>query len=529
MKHRPIVLIVLDGWGLSPSWGGNALSMNNPKNIDKLWRNYPHTILQALSVIQKDSCSGDSRLGHTMLGAGRKVQSIYEQINDQISSRQFFKNDNLLGAFEWAKNHNSNVHLLGLLSDGGVHAHFKHLSALLNLAHQVNFKKIFIDVVTDGIDTGPTDALRLIEPIENKIKELKIGNFNSITGRNFAMDRDGRWDKISKYFNTIVGGNGEKFSSIREAIVHSYKQGVSDEFIVPALIEKNGETTPIKDNDAIIFFNFREDRARELTQAFIEPNFKTFLWKPKQPKNLYFSTFINYQKDLPAKVIFSETHYEKTLPAILADADLRQLRVAESEKSAHVTYFFNGGQESPFPGEGRKIVPSPKVDNYDKIPEMSAAAVAKTVIKAVKGKKYDFILTNFANADSVAHTGNILAVGEAVKIVDKHVAEIVKTNHGGATIITADHGNAEQMINLNQNYHGDRETLHTLNPVPFILILPDNQKSEAKSSIGHSANALAKILEAHDTLADVAPTILELMGLPKPKEMDGHSLLNRLE
>ena len=526
-KYKPVVLIIMDGWGLSPSWGGNALMMNNPKNIDRLWRQYPHKILQALGAIEYGNVVGESRLGHLMLGAGRPVSGSHSIINRTIKDRSFFRNKVLKDAISWAKDKNSNLHLLGMISAGGVHSDVDHLLTLLELCHKENFDRVYIDAITDGIDSGPTDALKFIEKINHKIKELGTGHFSTINGRRFAMDRDEHWDRIRKAFESLTQGKGEKFETAEKAVSSNYRNGVTDEFIEPAVI---GTPTPIKENDSIIFFNFREDRAKQLAKIFVGKNFRAFLWKPKVPDNLYFATFGNYAEDLSLKIAFPSIVYKNGLSETLSESGFHQLKVAESEKASHVTSFFNGNNNGAYKFEERKIVSSPDVSSFDLRPEMSAEEVTRSVVKAIEAGKYDFILVNFANVDMVAHTGNIIAVGQAVQILDKAVQKIIDANlkvHG-ATIITADHGNAEQMINIDQNV-GERETLHTLNPVPFILITPDNKKNLLKISISYEPNALAKIIQAKDTLADVAPTILELLNIPKPKEMTGKTLIGRLE
>ena len=532
MEFKPIVLIILDGWGLSPSWGGNALAMNNPKNIESLWRFYPHAVLQALSTIVTDEIVGDSRLGHTLIGTGRNVLSNYAIISKTIKDRTFYRNETLLGAINWAKKNKSNLHFIGLVSDGGVHAHVNHLLALLQLAHEQNFNRVFVDCITDGTDSGPTDELRYIEKIEDKFKELGIGKFSSIGGRYYAMDRDEHWERITGYYNIITQTTGPVYSSAKKAVNINYGQGLNDEYIKPGLIaDEQGKLYPISSNDAVVFFNFREDRARELTRIFVDPKFGTMFNKPKRLEDLYFATFINYQKNLPVKVVFPDMDYRNSLSEIVSKAYLKQLKIAESQKTAHVTYFFNGGAEEPFIGEERKIISSPNVDSFDKVPEMSAKDITKTAISGIKSGKYDLIVINFANVDMVAHTGNIIATGQAVQALDKYVQEIVDTNlkAKGATIVTADHGNAEQMVQLKRSLANERETTHTLNPVPFILVTPKNRKDLMKSAVAAQANALSKIMTAKSTLADIAPTILELMGIPKPQEMTGHSLLNKLE
>ncbi|MDP2638750.1 MAG: 2,3-bisphosphoglycerate-independent phosphoglycerate mutase, partial [Candidatus Azambacteria bacterium] len=412
---KNVVLIVLDGWGLSPSWGGNALAMNNPKTIDSLWKNYPHAVLQALSVVSNSGPVCDSRLGHMLIGTGRKVESSLERINKSIRNRSFFRNETLLGAIRWAQENNSNLHLLGMISDGGVHSHINHLFALLELAKKKNFKRVYIDAITDGTDSGATDALRYIEKIQAKIKSTGVGSFSSIGGRAFGMDRDEHWDRTSRYQRALIDGKCEKYKTINEAVSANYRRGVNDEFIEPALIlQEDAKEIKIKANDAIVFFNFREDRARQLTRLFIDPHFKKFLWIPRKIEDLYFATFIDYEKKLPAKIVFPEADYNYTLSEILSERNLRQLKIAESEKYAHVTYFFNGGNEDAYPGEERKIISSPSVDSYANAPAMSAKKVGEEIVKAIKSKRYGLIMANFANVDMVAHTGNILAVGKAV-------------------------------------------------------------------------------------------------------------------
>jgi 2,3-bisphosphoglycerate-independent phosphoglycerate mutase len=531
-KYKSVVLIVLDGWGLSPSWGGNALVMNNPKKIDELWRTYPHTILQALGAIEYGNIIGESRLGHLMMGAGRTVSSFHTQIGEQIRSRKFYKNDTLNATFDYSKKNHSNIHFIGMVSDGGVHSDVDHLLALLEMAHRKDFKNVYIDAITDGIDSGPTVALSYIEKIQNKIKSVGIGQFSSIGGRDFAMDRDEHWDKIKKYYNTIIGNDKISYNSIEEAVSQNYREGRTDDYIEPGLIkDEEGKTNPIKDKDALVFFNFREDRFREIARVFLDQKFKKFLWHPKKIKDLYITTFIEYQKELAAKIVFPKKTYTNTLSEVLSRTGFKQIKLAESEKSTHVTSFFNGGREKPFRGEDIKIISSPNVKSFDTKPEMSAKPLAKAVIDAIKSKKYEFILVNFANVDMIAHTGNIIAVGQAVQVLDTLVSDIVKNNMsvGGVTMITADHGNAEQMVNINKKDSHERETLHTLNPVPFMLIVKEYKKNLIQTSVMAQPNTLSKIISASDNLADVAPTILEVMGIPKPQEMTGHSLLSRLE
>lgn len=530
-KSGPTILLILDGWGLSPSWGGNALAMNNPKNIDLLWRSYPHCVLQALSAISHGEVVGDSHLGHTMIGAGRVVESNMGRVNKAIENRYFYKNESLLGAINWAKRNNSNLHLLGLISEGGVHSHLDHLLALLNLCQREGFKRVYVDAITDGTDSGPTDALRYIEKLQTRFSELGLGTFSSVGGRHYAMDRDEDWEKIRKYYQILTEGSKVLAPSIEKAITENYRKGSNDEYIEPiSVAQASGEKIIIKNNDAVIFFNFREDRSKELTQLFLDQSFRKTFWRPKKLTDLYFATFVSYAPKLPAKVAFPEKIYPNTLSEVLSKANFKQLKIAESQKQAHVTSFFNGGEEEAWPGEERKIISSPRVVSFDLAPKMSAEAVAEVTIRGIKSNKYDFIVTNFANVDMVAHTGNIIATGLAIQEVDQQVAKIVEAGLRayGNIIITADHGNAEQMIELKKNLV-EEENSHTMNPVPFILITVRGQKNLIQSSLIHQSNALAKIIASKQTLADVAPTILEILKLPKPKEMTGRSLLNLLE
>lgn len=531
-KYKPVVLLILDGWGLSPAWGGNAMAMSKPENFNDYWRYYPHTILQALSETTYGKIVGESRLGHLMIGAGRQVAGMHNLINHEIKTGKFYSNKVLLDAIQWAKKNNSDLHFLGMISDGGVHSDFEHLIALLELARKENFTRVYVDAITDGIDSGPTDALKYIEKIQYQFSKYRIGQFSSVIGRKYAMDRDEHWDKIRLAYEVLTNDNASKADNINQVISDNYRKGLMDNEIIPSKLKlSDGSYKSIKSGDAVVFFNFREDRAKSLTRVFIEPKFGFFFWHPKKIDNLFFATFSNYQHNLPAKVAFTEPHYANSLSELVSKNNLRQLKIAESEKYSHVTSFFNGGREDAYPNEERKIVSSINIDSYDKKPEMSAKSITKACTLAIKSNRYDLIIVNFANVDMVAHTGNIQATGKAVQVLDKYIAEITEVNlkHKGATIITGDHGNAEQMINLNQQISKERETLHTVNPVPFILITPDNKKNIIKMALSVKPNSLDKILSSKKTLADVAPTILEIFGITKPQEMTGHSLINHLE
>lgn len=527
-KFRPIVLIILDGWGLSPAWGGNPIVMNNPENMTRLWREYPHKVLQAFTLVAgKFGVVGDSRLGHSTISAGRRLVQDYERISQSIADKSFFKNKVLKSAFSHCKKNNSNLHLVGLLSSTGVHSHLKHLEALLDMASRENFNRVYVDGITDGIDSGEFDAINFIEQIEQKFVRLNLGKFSSISGRYYAMDRDRDYQKNLKVYEAIVRGKAPTEQDPVAALTKGYKNGLTDFTTIPTLCGLT-EKINISENDAVIFFNFRSDRSFQLAQFFADPKFRIRFWRPSPPKNLYLATMTSYGKNLQAEVAFPSEKVPETLPEILARYQNNQLRVAEMEKLAHVTNFFNCSEET-FPLEERIIVPSAHVVNWDEEPKMSAKKIGRIVTEAIADEKFDFILVNFANVDMMAHTGNIAAAGVAIRVVDLEVGKIVEENlkAGGATIITADHGNVEQIVKFNPKQ--DPENKHTLNPVPFILVTPDNRKNLIQGAIASSPGQLSKLIEVDSTLADVAPTVLELLGLPKPEVMTGKSLLRSLE
>ena len=529
--YKPIVLIIIDGWGLSPAWGGNAISMNNPKNINVLWRSYPHKILQSLSEVAGPYVKvGNSEIGHVSIGAGKMIAHDLVRIYRVIKDNLFFNNKVLLATTANARAHKSNLHLIGLLSDGSVHSHIDHLFALLDLCRKQNFKDVFVHAILDGQDTRPIEALRFLKQLEDKFKDIGFGQLASICGRSYAMDRDNHWDKIAKSYKAIAQGVGAPTEDYVQTIKNYYQKGISDCFIPPVVVCKDGQPiAPILDYDSVIFFNTRADRARQLSRAFVDSEiFKKALFFRQFPLlSLYFTTLTSYGLRLKVNVAFPPLKIENTLAEILSDHGLKQLHMTESEKYAHITYFFNGGHEDPFRGEDRIIIHSPHVVFFDQAPEMSIRKLVPVLCKQIQSKKYDFIVVNIPNVDILGHTGNILAISKAVLIVDKAVGDIVKTNLkvGGATIVTADHGNAEQVIHLEG---GDQETLHTLNPVPFILITPDNQHSKLKPLLQTPA-ALPEIMSAKNTLADIAPTILDMLYLPIPQAMTGKSLLDELK
>lgn len=527
-EYRPLLLIILDGWGISPSWGGNALAVNTPKNINRLWREYPHKVLQAFTLVAgKYGVVGDSRLGHSTIAAGRRIRQDMEIISEAIENRSFFKNKVLNGAVDHCQNNNSNLHLIGLLSNGGIHANLGHLKALIDFCHRKNFNRVCLDVFGDGIDSGAYDGINFVEEIEAKIAETGVGRVTSVIGRLFAMDRVGDFRKTIEAYNLLVNGLGRSVKSSAEAFSRAYRDSHNDFNLPPTIVGE--KSSALSDNDAIIFFNFRSDRAHQLLKMLLGVGFHRIFWKPKKINNLKVVTLTKVQKDLPAEIAFPRAEVKGILGEIFAENRIRQLRLAESEKAAHVTTFFNGGREEAFAGESRQIIPSRKTANIAAYPQMATPFIADDIALEVGKHHFDFILVNLANADMISHTGDMLAAGRAISAVDQAVGKMVEANRraGGATIISADHGNIEEMIKLNP--HQDPETKHTLNPVPFIYITPDNKKNLIKTAVVADFFSLAKIITAKDTLADVAPTILEIMDLPKSKEMTGHSLLNRLE
>lgn len=506
------------------------MAVNQPKNMNRLWRDYPHKVLQAFTLVAgKYGVVGDSRLGHSTIAAGRRLPQDLEIISEAIADKSFFRNRVLIEAIEHSKKYHSNLHLLGLLSNGGIHSHISHLCALIDLAHRQNFEHVFLDIITDGIDNGEFDAITLIEKVKEKIRETGVGQFSSVVGRSYAMDRIGDFAKTNQTFEMLTLPKGQKSNSISAAISAAYRRGLNDFTMPPTVIENGDRLTSLKDDDSLVFFNFRPDRSLQLTKTLLGRGPKKIFSHPKSLKNLRLVTFTEYEKNFPVRVAFPKSNVIGTLGEVLSEYKEKQLRVAESEKQAHVTSFFNCGSGAPFAFEARKILPSKQTDNPAKNPAMATPKITKVVIDAIKSQAYDFILVNLANVDMISHTGNMIAAGKAIQVVDEAVGRIVDANikAGGATIVTADHGNIEEMVKLNPQQ--DPETKHTLNPVPFIYITAENKKNLIKSAVSSSYFSLSKIITAKESLADVAPTILEIMGLPKTKEMTGHSLLNRLE
>ncbi len=516
LSKKTTILIVLDGWGVAKKSKNNAISLAEPLFFSELAKHYPVKLLSASEekVGLPKGVFGNSEVGHLNLGAGRVVYQDLLQIDQAIKDKTFFSNLELKAAVKHLKKTKGAWHLMGLVSDGRVHSSLNHLFALLRFAKKEGLKKVFVHAFLDGRDTARDSGAYYLSLLEKEMKKLGVGKIASISGRFYAMDRDNHWERISKAYQVIVNGACEEFGSAAEAIKTSYINQVYDEEFKPVFI-KGGQV--VKDGDALCFFNYRADRARELSKTFVDSKFKSADLKTKKFKNLHFSAFTDYDKKLGLKVVFPSIRPTNCLGEIISRAGLKQLRIAETEKYAHVTYFFNGGNEVSFKGEDRILVPSPRVDSYATKPEMSAKLITKKVITAIKAKKYDFILVNFANADMVGHTGDILAATKGIKTVDNCLKEIVTEalKNDGTVLVTADHGNADVMFD-NKKKQIIKE--HSMNPVPFIVVANQFKKSKKQKIV------LDK-LKISGSLADVAPTILKTINLKQPKEMSGKSLI----
>lgn len=516
MKHLPIVcLVVLDGWALGPDYPGNAIRAARTPVMDRLQATYPTTTLRCwgLDVGLPADQMGNSEVGHLNLGAGRIVYQLITRIDLAIEDGSFFHNQALLQAMEWARQPHRTLHLIGLIGDGGVHSHQRHLHALLEMAARQSVPRVAVHVLTDGRDTSPTSGIDHLRQLLATMQRLGTGFVASISGRYYAMDRDKRWERTQRAYQAIVCGQGPQGSEPVQIIEQSYAQGITDEFLVPTvLVDASGQPlAPIHDGDAIIFFNFRADRARQLTQALTDPNFSAFprcYW----PRDTLMVTMAEYEPHFPVLVASAPDIVQTPLARVLSEAHLRQFHVAETEKYAHVTYFFNGGREEPFPGEDRVLVPSPKVPTYDLKPEMSAPEVTRAAIDAICSQHYSFILVNYANPDMVGHTGVFSAAVRAVECVDACLGQIEDAlrSVNGYLVVTADHGNADEMLVPGTN---EIWTAHTKNPVPFVLVTPDQSPYRYAT------------LRQGGRLADVAPTILQLLQIPQPQEMTGQTLI----
>jgi len=522
--YRPVTLVILDGWGINAELEGNAIANAKTPTAGYLKGNYPCIALQAsgISVGLAWGESGNSEVGHMTIGTGMILYQNLPRINLAIQNGTFFSNQMLIQAMDQAKRRGTAVQLVGLVSNGGVHSHIDHIFALLELAVSRGIDKLFVQVITDGRDTLPKAGIEFVSALHEKMKELGVGAIASIGGRNWAMDRNNNWDRIEKAYKVIIGESSEKAGDPLEVVQAAYKKDVGDEYIEPTIItDKQGEPIgPIKEGDSVIFFNFREDRARQLTKAFVQENFQDF--SRKKIGNLNFVTMVEYEPDLPLQVAFPPQKITTSLGKILAENGKTQLHVAETEKYAHVTYFFNGGKEEPFPGEDRLLIPSPQVSSYDLSPEMSAAAVTEKAIAGIQSRKYDFVLINYANADMIGHTGNFEAATKAIQSVDHCLKDLVKAviDQGGVLIITSDHGNAEVMTDPKT---GEKVTEHSSNPVPCFLVTPDNKKERTESQIMRHQSMVDGML------VDIAPTVLDLLGIPVSQEMVGNSLLHILK
>lgn len=510
---RPVVLVVLDGWGIAAASAGNAIELANKPFFNSIRVSYPHTQLIASgeSVGLPKGEPGNSEVGHLNIGAGKIVYQDLPRINSAIADGSFLKNEIFSKAFEHTKTSNSALHIMGLVGTGAVHSSVEHLFALLWAAKEAGLQKVFLHLFTDGRDSSPTAGLQLINEIQTKIAAIGVGTIASLAGRYWAMDRDNRWERIERAYRAIVLGEGNKVNTAQEAIETSYSKSITDEFIEPSVVTIGSLAVgTVKDNDSLIFFNFRPDRARQLTKAFILPTFNNFE-RGQMLKNLYFVTMAEYEKGLPVSVAFPHQEITQPLAKVVSDHLLKQLHIGETEKYAHVTYFFNGGREDPFPQEDRVHIPSPKVATYDLKPEMSADAITDFVVQKIKSSLYQFYVVNFANADMVAHTGSIQTTVAAIETLDQCLKRIsdASISVGGCMVVTADHGNAEVMINPTT---AGVDTEHSENPVPLIVVA---------NIFKHSS-----VLQLQSgILADVAPTILALLGVSKPATMVGQDLL----
>lgn len=519
-RPKPVMLVILDGWGIGEENKGNPISNDELPTFKKLDEYYPKIAIQAsgISVGLPWGEPGNSEVGHMALGSGKVIYQNMPRITIAIQNGEFFKNEVFLKAITEAKKNKSAIHLMGLLGHGSVHSTLDHIYALLEMMRDQKMEKVFLHVFTDGRDSAPNSGVEAIKELNQRIKKYGVGKIATVSGRYFAMDRNNNWDRVEKAYKMMVESEGEKIENIEKYLTDSYKKEIYDEYIEPAVVTENGEPVgQIKDGDSIIFFNYREDRARQITKAFTVPSFSKFpVFKFKK---LFFATMTQYEENLPVEVAFLPIEITMCLGKILSENKLSQLRIAETEKFAHVTYFFNGGDENPFLGEDHIIIPSKDVSSFDKVPEMSASEITEKVLQNIERDKYDFILLNFANADIVGHTGNKEAAKKALSTIDDCMEKIIKAiiSSGGCLLITADHGNVEEMLDL---HTGEKDTEHSANPVPLWYVTPDNFRASPKEETQPEISGI---------LSDVAPTILDIMGIEKPEDMTGESLLGFLK
>lgn len=502
--QRPIMLIIMDGFGVAPKSQGNAIALARPANLIRLWNSSPHTYLKASgeAVGLPANTNGNSEVGHMNIGAGKIIYQNLPRINKAINKGEFFQNSTLLKAFDHARNYNSSLHIAICLSDGAVHSHINHLLATIDVLNKHSFKqKVYIHIISDGRDVAPKSIINYLDMLNNKILSTSNISIATICGRAYAMDRNENWDKTLKYYDLLTQASGNHASNYIEYVNYQYIKNLTDEYLEPAVFDQCG-FAGINDNDAFILLNFRPDRAIQITRAFVDESFTNF--KRKQINNLFYASMVEYQKNLPKKVLFPKEYVSLPIGRVISDYGFRQLRIAESEKFPHVTYFLNGGLSIIHQGEDRIEIPSPSVPTYDLKPEMSATAVTDAILDRLQNDYYKFIAVNFANGDMVAHTGNLEATIKSINVIDYCVNKLVAnySARGGITIITSDHGNAEGLINPN---NGDMDTEHSQNDVPFMIC-------------GEKLNITSL---KYGSLCDIAPTILKLAGFSAPDVMNG--------
>ncbi len=508
--QQPVLLVILDGFGINPRKEGNAIANASMPNMDKLLRNYPNSSLSmsGADVGLPVGQMGNSEVGHMILGAGRIIYQDLTLIHKDIDEGGFYSNKILLGALRATRGKTGRLHLMGLLGDGGVHSHQRHMEALIEMARREKIGSVYLHLFLDGRDTPPRSAEQFILDLNEKLKAWPHVRIATVSGRYYAMDRDKRWDRVEKAYLCLTEGMGNQANSALDAVRASYKENVTDEFVLPTVISDAMPEGLIRDDDGVIFFNFRADRARELTRALTEENFKEFPRKRRLDLAIY-ATMTQYDETFNVPVAYPPRDVKKILGELASQAGVRQLRIAETEKYAHVTYFFNGGEEKEFPGEQRILIPSPKdVPTYDLKPQMSAREVAEALVKKFSQEDIGLVIANFANADMVGHTGNFDAAVKACEVIDECLGKVVNAalEKKGRVVITADHGNIEQLIDYDT---GMPHTAHTINRVPVILV--DEERRNCRLKEGSAI--------------DVAPTVLHLLGLPQPKDMTGHSLI----
>ncbi|MCG3085158.1 2,3-bisphosphoglycerate-independent phosphoglycerate mutase [Anoxybacillus sp. LAT_35] len=511
MSKKPVALIILDGFALREETFGNAVAQAKKPNFDRYWNEYPHATLTACgeAVGLPEGQMGNSEVGHLNIGAGRIVYQSLTRVNIAIREGEFERNETFLAAMDHVKKHGTNLHIFGLLSDGGVHSHINHLFALLKLAAKEGVKHVYIHGFLDGRDVGPQTAKTYIQQLNEQIAQIGVGEIATLSGRYYSMDRDKRWERVEKAYRAMVYGEGPSYRDPLACIDDSYANGIYDEFVLPSVIVREDGTpvATIQDNDAVIFYNFRPDRAIQISNTFTNDDFRSFDRGPKHPKNLFFVCLTHFSETVKGYVAFKPTNLDNTLGEVLSQNGLKQLRIAETEKYPHVTFFMSGGREEKFPGEERILIDSPKVATYDLKPEMSAYEVTDALLKEIEADKFDAIILNYANPDMVGHSGKLEPTIKAVEAVDECLGKVVDAiiAKGGIAIITADHGNADEVLNPD----GSPNTAHTTNPVPVIV---------TKKGI---------TLRQDGILGDLAPTMLDLLGLQQPKEMTGKTLIQK--